>query len=554
MNDEKVWYKSWPKGVKKNLEYPEIELHKLFEKTVHRNYNRTYLSLMGIEWTFGEINDTADRIAAALKDLGIIKGDHIGIFMPNIPQFVMAFFGILKAGAVVVPISPIYGNEDLAQAVKNSKIKAIFALDFLYENIQNALAEDEQPKIKILTSLGDLLSPIKRFLAKLIRKIPPAPDVPDAIGLYDLIEKYEPLKNSMDCDPKTDVAVIGYTGGTTGTPKGAMLTHHNLVSNLIQAREWSAVAHPDDSHKGFVGAVPFFHIIGLTAVMLVAFYYESTVYLVPNPREFESILKLIEKNQISYFHGVPTLFRALLNLPKFDKYDLTSLEIVFSGAAPLPDDIANKMEQKTGCMMIEAYGMTETSPMVAANPFERDNRKLGSIGIPFPDTDFKIISLESDEEVTHGENGEVVIKGPQVMKGYWKKPTETAETLMDGWIHTGDIGYMDEDGFVFLVNRKKDMINVSGYKVFPKEIEGTLITEFSQIDELAIVGTPDDYSGEAVKLFLSLSPNESLSEAEIIAFFEQRFAKYKRPKYIEFLDELPKTGVGKVDRKRLREM
>jgi long-chain acyl-CoA synthetase len=507
---------------------------------------------MGNDYSFSEVNESASKFASALIKLGVEKGDRVGIFMPNIPQFVIAFFGILKIGATVVPISPLYGTEDILNTITDSKIKAIVGLDFLYPSVIEACKNSKAPEIVILTSLSDLVSPILGFIAKLVGKIPKAPKIPHALKFYDLIDAHEPMKESVTVVPKNDLAVIGYTGGTTGTPKGAMLTHYNLVTNLIMANEWSIMKHPKGIHKKFMGAVPFFHIIGLTAVMLVAAYYESTIYLAPNPRDFEGLLKIIEKYKVQYFHGVPTLFRAILNLPKFDKYDLSSLEIIFSGSAPLPKEIATTLEEKIGCLMIEAYGMTETSPMVAANPFEKDNRKLGSIGIPFPDTDIKIVDEKTGEDLAIGEIGEIIVKGPQVMKGYLNKPEETENTIKNGYIFTGDIGYMDQDGFLFISSRKKDMVNVSGYKVFPNELEKLLKENFDQVDESAVIAVPDDYSGEAVKLIVVLKEAAQLSESRILDFFKGKVAKYKVPKIIEFRSELPKTMVGKIDRKILR--
>ncbi|MBD3353232.1 MAG: AMP-binding protein [Candidatus Lokiarchaeota archaeon] len=552
MSSEKLWYKSWPKGIKKTLEYPNISVHKMFENIVSKNSDINYLSILGINFTFGQVNDYADRLASALKELGVKKGDNVGIFMINIPQFVISFFGILKTGATVVPISPLYGSTDLQTTLKDSNLKAIICLDILYKKIQEAWDEPIPWKI-ITTSLGSILPTFKRILARLFRKIPASPKIDNALDMFKLMEEYERIEKSAQCDPENDVAVIGYTGGTTGTPKGAMITHQNLISNLLAAREWSKHIHPKGTHKNFVGAVPFFHIIGLSAVMLVGAFYESTIHLIPDPRNFESILKAIEKNKIEYCHGVPTLYRALLMQPNFDDFDLTSLEIVFSGAAALPNFVFRAFEEKTGCLMIEAYGMTETSPIVTANPFEKDNRKMGSIGIPFPNTDVKIINPDNGDVLPIGEVGEIIIKGPQVMKGYYQKPEETAHIIRDGYLYSGDLGYMDEDGFIFLVNRAKDMINVSGYKVFPSELEGIITSNFPDIEEAAVVGVHDDYSGEAVKLIAVLKPGVAdIKKEEFMKTLKKKVANYKVPKIVEIRDSLPKTALGKIDRRALR--
>ncbi|MHA1966318.1 MAG: AMP-binding protein [Candidatus Hodarchaeales archaeon] len=557
MNDGFTWYKSWPKSVKKSITYPTITVHKNFEKIVEKNGDFPFLSILGISYTYREINESANKLANGLLSLGIEKGDKIGIFSPNLPQWVIAFFGILKSGAIVVPISPLLGSEDLKHTIQDSEAKMIIALDILYPTIEEVCTDCESLETIILTSLGDLLSPIKRYLAKLVRKLPPSPPTPEgALNLYKIINQHEPLQRSIDSNSE-EIAVLAYTGGTTGTPKAAMLTHKNIISNLMQAREWAIASHPEGIHKKFLGAVPFFHLIGLTTVFLATAQFDSTVYLIPNPREFESILRTISKEGINYFHGVPTLFKALMNLPKFANYDMSSLDIIFSGGAPLPKDLAFEIENHfPSAIVVEAYGMTELSPMVSANPLERNNRKFGSIGLPIIDTEMKIVDVDSGEDLPQGETGEICVRGPQVMKGYWNKPDETELTIdKHGFLHTGDVGFMDQDGFFFIRSRTKDMIIASAYKVFPPELESMVEKIFPQIEELAVIGVPDDYQGEAVKLIVVLKEGQSLSEEKIVKTLQNKIAKYKVPKYIEFrTSPLPKTGIGKIDRKLLRNM
>ncbi|MFX0114349.1 MAG: long-chain fatty acid--CoA ligase [Candidatus Hodarchaeota archaeon] len=554
MSDDKVWYKCWPEGVQKTIEYPSITLHDHFEVIARKNADMTYLSLLAIEYSYTEVSDFSSRLASALIQMGIEKGDRIGLFMPNVPQFVIGFFGILKAGAIVVPISPVYGSEDLRFVLKDSGIKAIIALDILYETVEEVCPDCSDLKIVILASIGELLSPVKRILARLLRKIPASPQVPGAMQFFELVREQEPLAAPVKCEPD-DVALLGYTGGTTGRPKGAMLTHRNLVSNMLQAREWAIQYHPKGQNKNFLGAVPFFHIIGLTTVMLATAEFDSTVYLVPNPRDFDFLLKTIHKNRVNYFHGVPTLFRALLKHPKFSKYDLSSLMVVFSGGAPLPAELAEEFEDAVGgkAIMVEAYGMTELSPMASANPLQREGRKFGSIGIPIVDTDLKIVDLETGEDLPQGEVGQILVRGPQVMKGYFNQPEETAATINEaGYLSTGDVGRMDEDGYFFIVNRVKDMINVSGYKVFPSEVEEYILNNLPQIQEAVVIPTPDEYQGESVKLFAVLKEGEIFTEDEVINFLKGKIASYKIPRKVEFRNELPKTGIGKIDRKLLR--
>ncbi len=556
---EALWYKSWPEGVRKHLDYPNITIHTHFELAVNKNKNHPFLSILGMDYSYVEINDQANRLANALLNRGISKGDKVGIFAPNIPQWVVAFYGILKTGATTVLISPLLGSEDLKHIILDSELKMIIALDLLYPK----LAEDcfdcpvlQDAEKMVITSLGDLLSPIKRFLAKAIRKLPKSPPIPkNALRYQRLIHENEPSFKSVECDPEHDIAVLAYTGGTTGTPKGAMLTHQNIISNMRQAREWAVVAHPLGVHKKFLGAVPFFHAIGLTTVFLATVEFDSTVYLVPNPREFESILQLISKEKINYFHGVPTLFKAIMSNPNFHKYDMRSLQIIFSGGAPLPAELAMEIEGAfKNAIVVEAYGMTELSPMVAANPLEKDNRKFGSIGIPISDTKLKIVDVDTGTELPQGTSGEICAKGPQVMKGYYNKDEETKLTIdEEGWLYTGDIGYMDEDGFFFIQTRKKDMIIVSAYKVFPPELESYIQKEFSQIEEVAVIGVPDEYQGESVKMIAVLKEGVVLTDEEVKNHLKGKIASYKIPKYVEFRsDLLPKTGIGKIDRKVLQ--
>lgn len=554
---EFIWYNSWPKNVRKHIEYPNVTLHEHFESIVQKNQENPFLSILGINFTYKDVNDQANRLASALLKMGISKGDKIGIFAPNIPQWAVAFFGILKSGAVVVPISPLLGSEDLKHLILDSNIKLIIALDILYPNLAEVCPDCPVLNNIIFTSLGDLLSPIKRFLAKALRKLPKSPPVPKhALRYQQLLNENEPISESIKCNPENDIAVLAYTGGTTGTPKGAMLTHKNIVSNLLQAREWAIATHPLGIHKKFTGAVPFFHLIGLTTVFLATAQFDSTVYLIPNPREFESILKTIDNKGINYFHGVPTLFKALMNHPKFAKYDMSSLDIIFSGGAPLPIELAEEIEQKfPSAIVVEAYGMTELSPMVSANPLECNNRKFGSIGIPIVDTEMKIVDINTGEDLPQGETGEICVRGLQVMKGYWNKPDETKLTIDEnGFLHTGDVGFMDESGFFFIRSRTKDMIIVSAYKVFPPELESEAEKIFPQIEEVAVIGVPDEYQGEAVKLIAVLKEGQTLSEGEIIKTIQNKVAKYKIPKYIEFRSSpLPKTGIGKIDRKLLQQ-
>ncbi|MFX0062975.1 MAG: long-chain fatty acid--CoA ligase [Candidatus Hermodarchaeota archaeon] len=556
MAEDKIWFKSWPEGVKKSTDYPLITLQEQFEQLVEKKPNMCFLTFLGMRYTFKEINEQANRFATALYHLGVRKGDRLGLFMPNVPQFVIAFYAALKIGAIVVPCNPLYGSEDLKFQLNDSGTKIIIALDLLYPSVDKIRNECSKLEYIIVTSVGELFPPVKRVLGYLLRRLPPSPPInPADLNFFDLIEENEPQALSIDYDPKS-IALLQYTGGTTGLPKGAMLTHFNLVSNLTQAHEW--LCHIVEESESFVGALPFFHLFGLMTILMAAVQFEATIHLVPDPRNFKMIFEIIEKEKVSYLHGVPTLYLALLNHPAFKKYDLSSLKACLSGAAPLAIQLVNDFEAAAGgeVMMIEGYGMTELSPIATLSPFDREKRKIGSVGLPVLDTDIKIIDVDTGVELAKGETGEIVVSGPQVMKGYWNRPEETAHALREisGSIYmfTGDIGYMDEDGYFYVVDRKKDMINVSGYKVFPREVEEVLF-EHPAIKEAAVVGTPDEYRGETVKAFVVLKEGHSLTQEELYEYCRGKIAKYKIPRLLEVRDSLPLTAIGKVYRKQLRD-
>jgi long-chain acyl-CoA synthetase len=542
---------NWPKGIRKSLDYPNKSLIEVFDEKVKQNSKKPYLSIKGITYSYIKVQELSLKFATILAEYNIKKGDNVALIMPNLPQFVFCFFGILRTGATVIPVSPLLGESDMKAVLLHTEAKIIIILDILFEKI--IPFKDTLPLLEevFVTSIGDILPAPLRMIAKLTKKLPPSPEIPGIKKLYPLLKKARAFDNHVKIDPNNDIAVLGITGGTTGIPKAAMLTHFNLVSNLYMAREWAIMVHPEGTTKKFVGAAPFFHIIGLTAVMLVTMFFDSTVYLFPDPRQIDSILQTIEKEQLNYFHGVPTLFRAIIKHPAFQKYDISSLDIVFSGAAPLTEDIQKAFEARIRGMMIEAYGMTETSPIIAANPFERENRKIGSIGIPFIDTEIKIVDLDSGVELEQGKIGEIIVKGPQVMKGYYKLEQDTKEILNNGYLHTGDVGFIDENGFITLVSRKKEMINVSGFKVFPAELEKYILSEITELEDAVVIPQKDEYQGESIKLIGVLKPGIQITKEEIVERLKQKVAPFKVPKYIEFRRELPKTAVGKIDRRTL---
>jgi long-chain acyl-CoA synthetase len=544
--------------MRKTLEYPSFPVQGLLEESAKDFPNSTYLIFSGKNTTFAEVNDMADKFATALADMGIKKGDKVAIFMPNLPHYPVVFFGALKAGAVNVTCNPIYTEKELAYQLKDSGATTIVVLDHpkFYPTALKAINDTNVNNV-IVCKISEFLPKMKAVLGGLLGKIPksPIPINPEHHVFGDLMKKYKPNPPQFTVNLEDDIGLILYTGGTTGTPKGAMLTHKNFVSNVIQITE---EMHPPVK-KGeniYIGGLPWYHSYGLTTCMLAAAYHAASVVCIPDPRAgnppFTEILEAIEKYKATYFHAVPTLYGALLNHPDINKYNLSSINACLSGAAPLPLQVANDFEKITGGNVVEGYGLTETSPVATVNPLD-GNKKTGSIGLPIPDTILKIIDIDTGEDIKQGETGEIAIFGPQVMKGYWDRPDETANVITnDGFFKTGDIGHMDEEGFFFITDRKKDMIIVGGYKVYPRDVEEVLFKHPS-VSGAAAIGIPDDHSGEKVKGFVVLKSGASVSEDELIDFCRKNLAAYKVPKSIEIRSELPMTAIGKVLRRKLRD-
>ena len=500
----------------------------------------------------------ADRFATALIDLGIKKGDKVAMYLPNIPHYPVVFFGSLKAGATNITCNPIYTDKELAFQIKDSGAKTLVVLDHpnFYPTVLKTLDQVKVDNV-IICKIGDFFPSWKAKLGTMIGKIPKSnvPHKKDHLYFADLMKKYPPNTHSVDLDLENDPALILYTGGTTGTPKGAILTHKNFVSNIYQVSE---ILYPkvDPGTGVYLGALPFYHSYGLTTCLLAAVALAAAIVFIPDPRAgnppFTEILESIQKYKPTLFHAVPTMYGALLNHPNISKYDLSSIKACVSGAAPLPLQIMKDFEKKTGANLVEGWGLTETSPVGTTNPM-KEGKKPGSIGIPLPDTIMKILDIDTGADLPQGETGEIAIKGPQVMKGYWNKPEETANVMTsDGFFKTGDIGHMDEDGFFFITDRKKDMIIVGGHKVYPRDVEEVLF-KHPAVANAAVIGIPDEHSGERVKGFIVLKPNQSVTEEELIEFCKAELTNYKLPKSIEIRNELPMTIVGKVLRRELRQ-
>ena len=551
---EKPWFKFYPEGIPKSIPYPEVPLPQLLRDTAKKHPDHVALIFEDYKITYRELDELVDRFAAALHDLGISKGDVVALFLPNIPQFVITYYGILRVGGIVTAINPLYKEREVEYQLNNAEAKAIVTLDVLYPTVKKVWKKTKVKSV-IITSLKDYLPPVKRILGTLLGKIPTAKveREPGVYFLKELLARYPPEPPKVEIDPKEDLAVLQYTGGTTGVPKGAMLTHYNLVANAIGAMYWLRAREAEDVH---MGVLPLFHIYGMTTVMNSSIYGAGTVVLIPR-FDPEKILSSIEKYKVTVFCGVPTLYAVLITHPKIDEYNLRSIKFCISGAAPLPPEVQKRFMELTGAVLVEGYGLTEASPVTHANPLDPTMKtvKVGTIGIPWPDTDAKIVDPETGtKELPPGEVGELVVKGPQVMKGYWKMPEETKATLRDGWLYTGDLATVDEDGYFRIVDRKKDLIKYKGYSVYPRELEDALY-EHPAVKLCAVVGKPDPVAGEIPKAFIVLKPEYEgkVKEEEIIEWVKERVAPYKRIREVEFRRELPLSTVGKVLRRVLRE-
>lgn len=548
--EKRPWLKFWPEGIPQSIEYPEAALHELLRASARGHPEKTAIIFEGRTLTFRELDALSDRFAAALRGTGIKQGDKVALFLPNIPQFVISFYGALKAGAVVVPCNPLYKERELGYQLNDSGAETIVALDLLYPVAQSIRGET-QLKNCIVTNIAEYLPAFKRLIGPLLKKELRKREFPNTLEFQEMLGKYPTEPPEVEVDPGGDVAVLQYTGGTTGISKGAMLTHQNLVSNTLQVKNWLPFTL-EDIH---LAVLPFFHIFGLTCAMSAPLSSANTIVLLPR-FEARKVLETIQKYGVTLFCGVPTMYIALINHPDISRYDLTSIRKCISGAAPLPLAVMNKFNALTGGNLVEGYGLTEASPVTHCNPLDsREKVRPGSIGIPFPDTDSRIVDLEKGRKaLPPGEVGELAVRGPQVMAGYWKKPGETKNVLRRGWLLTGDIAKMDEDGYFYIVDRKKDMIDAAGLKVWPREVEDVLY-EHPGVREAAVIGIPDPYRGETVKAFIALKEEYEgrVEEKEIIDFCRERIASYKAPRVVEFRKDLPKTLVGKVLRRVLKE-
>jgi long-chain acyl-CoA synthetase len=549
---DKPWLANYEKGVPEFVEYEDVCLPAFLKRSAERFPDRSALNFQGYRIQFRQLKEMVDRFASALSAFGVKRGDRVALLLPNTIPCVAAYYAVLKIGAIAVMNNPLYSDRELDHQFNDSGAKLLVTLDLLGNRMI-----DLRPKTRIkqivITSIGDYLPFPKNWLFPLVaKKKKLAADVKPADDVF----KWKAVLADHDPNPPAvtlgfeDVAMYQYTGGTTGVSKGVMLTHANLSKNVQQCRAWFPTFK--EGAEVMLGALPFFHVFGLTTAMNFAIYMGWEDILVPKPQP-EQLLEAIGKYKPTFAPLVPTMYIGILNHANIDRTPLTSIKGCFSGSAPLPVEVIRDFEKRTGAVIVEGYGLTETSPVTHINPFAGGKRKAGSIGLPIPDTECRIVELNDGRtDLPTGETGELMVRGPQVMTGYWDKPDATAETLVDGWLHTGDIAQMDAEGYFYIVDRKKDMIISGGYNVYPRDIEEVFF-EHPKVQEATAIGIPHPKRGEAVKVFIVLKEGATATQEEMIAFCHEKLAKYKWPTEVEFRTELPKSNVGKVLKKELRQ-
>lgn len=524
------------------------------DRTVARHGPRPYLNFLGRVWTYAETAELINRAAKGFQKMGVRKGVSVGLCLPNCPYYPIAYFGILKAGGTVVNFNPLYVEREIAHQVRDSGTRIMVTLDLkqIYPKVQAVMTDPSTPLERVvICPLREVMPTVLGVLFRVFKRSELA-EIPNDLqhaSFAQLVDNDGKI-TVPEIDPLNDVAVLQYTGGTTGVPKGAMLTHANLSANTEQARRWFPGVKAGE--EKVMAVIPFFHVFAMTAILNFGTAAGAELILLPR-FELEQFLKAIHKYRPTLMAAVPTIFTAILNAKDREKYDLSAFRFCISGGAPLPVEIKHRFESLTGCRLVEGYGLSESSPLATCNPIDGPN-KDGAIGVPFPGTTITIHSLDHpDREVEPGEKGEVCISGPQVMKGYWNRPDDTAQTIRDGRLHTGDVGYVDADGFIFLVDRIKDVIIAGGYNVYPRVIEEALYLH-PDVAEVVCIGIPDQYRGQAPKCFVRLkSTAEEVSPEDLKAFLGDKISRIEMPKAIEIRDELPKTMVGKLSKKELVE-
>ncbi|MCR6111586.1 AMP-binding protein [Bacillus sp. A301a_S52] len=549
---EKPWLRHYPENIPASINYEIATLQSYLKRAAVNFPDKAAFHFMGKEMTYKEVCDNALKLADQLRALGVRKGDRVAIMLANSPQAVISYYGALFAGAIVVETNPLYVEREIEHQMNDAGAKVMICLDLVYPRVAKIQDKTNLEHI-IVTAIKDFLPFPKNMIYPFIQKRNTGLKVEvvynDHLHSFaHLLKRGEVREIPIDIDPIEDLALLQYTGGTTGPAKGVMLTHYNLTVNTQQCEEWMYKLVPGE--EVVLAALPFFHVYGMTTVMNLSIRMAFKMIIIPK-FDAKGILKAIEKHKATLYPGAPTMYIGLLNHPDIKTFNLSSIKACISGSAPLPLEVQTTFEEVTNGRLVEGYGLTETSPVAVSNLLWGE-RKQGSIGLPWPDTDVAVLSAETGEVAKPKEIGELVIKGPQVMKGYWKRPEETQAAFRGEWFLTGDMGYMDEDGFFYIVDRKKDLIIAGGFNIYPREIEEVLY-EHDSIQEVCAIGIPDPYRGETVKAFVVTKEGENVTEEALDHFARQHLASYKVPQYYEFREELPKTMVGKILRRVLVE-
>lgn len=553
-SQQKPWLRYYPKHTVWDQTFKAEPLYELLDAAARKSPGLTCTNFLGRKLTYGEIARSVDKVAAGLQKIGVKKGSKVGLFLPNCPTFIVYYFAILKAGGIVVNYNPLYTLEELAFQVEDSETELMVTLDLklLFDKVEGLL-ETGVLKRAIICPFPSLLPGAKSVLFKLVKgkelARPTASKQRRNIILEGELTSGKGERTPVPIDPMTDIAVLQYTGGTTGTPKGAMLTHANAYINVLQVVAWAP--NLVYGEERMMGVLPFFHVFAMTVVMNVGIAKAAEIIIMPR-FVLNDALKLIDKTKPTLMPGVPTLFNAMINHPKIKSFDLSSLKFCLSGGAPLPLEVKKGFETISGAKVVEGYGLSETSPVATANPIDGPVRDR-SIGLPLPSTIVSLRSLDDlTKEVPQGEKGEICVFGPQVMKGYWNKPAETANQFTpDNYLRTGDVARADEDGFLYIEDRIKDLIICSGYNVYPRRVEDAIYTH-PAVEEVTVIGIPDKYRGEAPKAFVKLRGGEALNAEQLLQHLQAKLSKIELPSQIEFRDQLPKTMIGKLSKKELK--
>ena len=548
---DRPWLKSYPPGIVWDASFPAHSLVKLLDDAVERFPERPCLDFLGKTSTYGEVGDLVRRAAKGFAALGVRPGLRVGLMLPNTPYYVIAYFAVLRAGGTVVNINPLYVEREIRQLLADAGCGIVVTLDLrLTYDVLERLRDGNPLKTLVVCPMADILPFPKDMLYRALRRRDQAEfPADDAHVVFSALVDNDGRFDPPAVDPIRDVAVLQYTGGTTGTPKGAMLSHANLVANVRQCTAWFPEFRAGEERT--LAVLPFFHVFAMTVVMNLSLAAGAEIVLLPR-FDLKELLKTIHQKRPTSFPGVPTLFTAINSAKDLDRYDLTSIRSCISGGAPLPLEVKKQFEALTGCTLVEGYGLSETSPVVACNPLKGVN-KPGSVGPPMPGTVVEIVSVDEPTRLLGlGERGEVRVRGPQVMLGYWAQPEATADVLRDGAVRTGDIGYLDQDGYLFLVDRIKDVVIAGGYKIYPRLVEEAIF-QHPQVRECIVIGVPDRYRGQTVKAFVVLREGERLAAEDLTEFLKQRLSPIEMPKLIEFRESLPRTLIGKPSKRALEQ-